>query len=87
MLKAEIEAGFMDCLATEEFKQKRAKSLRFGVGDAVECNTGSWSKGKVVALFYYEPGTAMTAPYQVELDDGRLIYAPADVEELIRAPA
>ena len=65
---------------------KRPK-LRFGVGDRVECNAGSWAAGHVVALWYSEPGwpRGRVAPYQVELDDGRLIYAPADVERLIRA--
>ena len=57
------------------------------VGDAVECNTGEWSKGTIVALFYRDEGMppGMTAPYQVQLDDGRLIYAPADDDQLIRA--
>ena len=87
--KAALEAGFNECLATEENKRKREEALRFKIGDAVECNTGEWSAGKVVALFYRDssmpPG--MTAPYQVELDNGQLIYAPADTDELIRARA
>lgn len=87
--KAALEAGFNECLATEENKKKREEALRFKIGDAVECNTGEWSSGKVVALFYRDssmpPG--MTAPYQVELDNGQLIYAPADTDELIRARA
>ena len=53
----------------------------------MECNTGEWSKGTIVALFYRDEGMppGMTAPYQVQLDDGRLIYAPADDDQLIRA--
>jgi G3E family GTPase len=83
--KEEITQGFNDCLATEENKDKRAARLRFRIGDVVECNTGAWKRGKVVSLFYREGN--MTAPYQVELDDGSLIYAPADDDRLIRKPA
>lgn len=82
--KTDLEAGFMASLATPEAYEARAKLLRFRVGDVVECNTGSWSKGKVVKLFYREG--SMSAPYQVQLDDGNLIYAPADDDRLIRAP-
>ena len=63
------------------------RTLRFGVGDRVECKTGKteWSAGEVVALMYRDdqmpPG--MVAPYQVKLDSGNLIYAPADEDELI----
>ena len=81
----EIRQGFNSCLATEENRDKRAARLRFRIGDVMECNTGAWKRGKVVSLFYRE-GT-MTAPYQVELDDGSLIYAPADDDRLIRKPA
>jgi len=84
----ELKAAFKACLATPEAAAKRLKSLRFAVGDAVECNTGAskWTKGKVKALMYREdymsPG--MVAPYQVELDDGSLIYAPEDIDKVIR---
>ena len=39
-----------------------------------------------MALFYTEPGwpASMYAPYQIQLDDGRLIFAPQDTDELIR---
>ena len=66
---------------------KKKKSLRFAIGDQVQCKTGAdtWSKGQVVALMYRDdqmpPG--MVAPYQVKLDSGNLIYAPADEDELI----
>jgi len=57
------------------------------MGDKVKCNTGEgWKVGEVVALMYRDdympPG--VVAPYQVKLDDGNCIYAPADEDELIR---
>ena len=62
-------------------------SLRFAVGARVECWIGTWAPGRVIKLHYheasFEPG--YFAPYQVELDDGGLIYAPEDDDECIRA--
>jgi len=83
----ELKAEFMACVSTPEQQEKKLKSLRFAVGDAVKCNTGNgWQAGKVVKLLYRDehmpPG--MVAPYQVQLDGGDLIYAPADEDELIR---
>eukprot|EP00962_Isochrysis_galbana_P053028 scaffold24495_cov111-Isochrysis_galbana.AAC.6 len=65
-----------------------AGRLRFGVGDRVQCNVGVWRDGSVVALAYSQPGwpPSKIAPYQIALDDGRLVYAPADHPRLIRAP-
>ena len=77
----------------EVVRATRLERLRFGVGDAVECNLGErWAKGKVVDLMYREPGVspAVVAPYQVELVEGAmagtLIYAPTDSAEVIRKP-
>ncbi|KAJ1624804.1 CobW/HypB/UreG, nucleotide-binding domain-containing protein [Pavlovales sp. CCMP2436] len=84
-----LKASFAECVSTEESVAKRAKLLRFKVGDKVKCRTGKnkWTKGKVVALMYREefmsPGEV--APYQVELAGGERIYAPADTDDLIRA--
>jgi len=68
-------------------RDKKLKALRFGIGDKVKCNTGGgWVAGEVVKLMYREddmpPG--MVAPYQVQLDGGNLIYAPADEDTLIK---
>mmetsp|Transcript_48555 Transcript_48555/g.96801 ORF Transcript_48555/g.96801 Transcript_48555/m.96801 type:complete len:412 (-) Transcript_48555:554-1789(-) len=85
---AELKAGFLACVLTPELKEKKLKSLRFAIGDAVQCNTGggTWSKGKVVKLMYRDeympPG--MVAPYQVQIDGGDLIYAPSDEDEVIK---
>ena len=82
-----LKKAFAACEVTPELLEKKRKMLRFGVGDKVKCNTGNgWQAGEVVALMYRDeympPG--MTAPYQVQIDGGSLIYAPADTDELIR---
>eukprot|EP00588_Corethron_pennatum_P008868 CAMPEP_0194275260 /NCGR_PEP_ID=MMETSP0169-20130528/8146_1 /TAXON_ID=218684 /ORGANISM="Corethron pennatum, Strain L29A3" /LENGTH=225 /DNA_ID=CAMNT_0039018681 /DNA_START=49 /DNA_END=726 /DNA_ORIENTATION=- len=65
--------------------------LRFIIGEAVQCRMGpdpvtGWAGGKVLRLWYRErnwpPG--QLAPYHILLDDGREIFAPADVEQVIR---
>merc|ERR1719263_1756413 len=84
---AKLRDGFEACVASEEALAKRMKALRFGVGDPVMCKTGrGWEKGKVVALMHREEymPQGVVAPYQVKLDGGDLIYAPADEDELIR---
>lgn len=60
--------------------------LRFNIGDRVECNCGRWVKGTIVKHFYVQKTfpEGMCAPYQVRLDDGKLIFAPADVDRVIR---
>ena len=46
---AALAAGFKECLATDENKAKRAKKLRFAVGQRVECGVGGWEPGEVVS--------------------------------------
>merc|ERR1712118_500037 len=80
-----LKKAFHACLYTAEAREKKLKSLRFGVGDKIKCNTGSgWQVGEIVALMYREdtmpPG--MVAPYQVQLATGDMIYVPADEDEL-----
>lgn len=65
--------------------------LRFKLGDRVECRIGphpvkGWAPGRVTKLYYSEPNWPpnMIAPYQVALHDGRLIFAPQDVDHVIR---
>ena len=64
-------------------------TLRFGVGDPVRCKVSAtqWKKGTVVALHYREDQWPedMVAPYQVQLNNGPLIYAPQDDDRLIQA--
>ena len=61
-------------------------TLRFAVGTRVECNCGGWEPGTIVKVFYrqssFPPGTV--APYQIRLDNGKLIYAPIDEDRVIR---
>ena len=62
------------------------QALRFQLGTRVQCNTGAWSTGTIVQLHYREshwPPNRIV-PYQVRLDDGRFIFAPADNNRLIR---
>ena len=72
-------------------KAVEEKSLRFGRGARVVCNTGRsseepWEAGTVVALYHREEGWAPgeVVPYQVRLNDGTLIYAPFDADGCIR---
>ena len=66
--------------------------LRFDVGQKVECRVGpdevtGWAKGTVAQQWYREQGWAegSFAPYKIDLDDGRAIFAPGDVDMVIRA--
>ena len=75
-------------IQTPELIAKRKLALRFAVGDAVECRTGDgFVPGKVTAHLYRDdfmpPG--VTAPYQIQLDNGNLIWAPEDDDKFIRA--
>lgn len=51
------------------------------------CNTGEWTPGSVVKQNYREDSwpAGKIAPYQIKLDDGRLIYAPLDDDKVIKA--
>eukprot|EP00941_MAST-03F_sp_MAST-3F-sp1_P004456 g4456.t1 len=84
-----LRKSFQECLWTPELEKQKLEALRFKVGDVVECNaSGGWSRGKVVQLQYREDfmPPAFVAPYQVKLDNGDLIYAPMDNDNLIRMP-
>jgi hypothetical protein len=65
--------------------------LRFDIGTRVLCRIGTdaekdWALGEVVMLWYRElnwpPGSF--APYKIKLDDGRCIFAPGDMDQIIR---
>ena len=62
--------------------------LRFAVGTRVECKVGTkqWAPGGVTKHWFrqgdWPPG--VFAPYQVQLDDGRLVFAPDDANRCIR---
>ena len=67
----------------------RTGALRFDVGARVACNLGAagWTPGIVVAHNYAKLGwpPGQVVPYQVQLDDGGLIFAPEDSDECVRA--
>ena len=57
------------------------------VGDRVECNLAcGWSGGAIAKHFYTQQSFPPNkcAPYQIKLDDGSVIYAPADHDSVIR---
>ena len=95
--EAAIAAALDACLCTDdELREYRAQwaddyaepaPFRFDVGARVECyGEDGWSRGSVVAHHYREPDWPLEAwaPYQVRLDDGFLIFAPADDDRCIR---
>ncbi len=65
--------------------------LRFTVGTRVLCRIGpdpvqDWAPGSVIQLWYREPNwpRGSFAPYKIRLDDGRDIFAPGDLDQIIR---
>jgi hypothetical protein len=65
--------------------------LRFDMGDKVLCRIGpdaenDWAPGTIIMLWYREPSwpAGSMAPYKVKLDDGRDIFAPGDMDQIIR---
>jgi hypothetical protein len=84
-----LERGLRKCVISPATLERIRKSLRFDVGDPVECLTRSgWSNATVVDLLYRDetmpPG--LVAPYQLRLEeDGAPIFAPEDSREVVRA--
>ena len=74
-----------------EVLRSRETPLRFKVGDRVKCcvDEGRWASGTVIKLWYTEDSFAQGfyAPYQVELDEGRLVFAPEDSDGCVRREA
>ena len=64
--------------------------LRFPVGADVLCRVGptEWTEGTVTQHWYRENGSAWPeghyAPYKIRLQDGRDIFAPQDLDQIIR---
>ena len=62
---------------------------RFVVGQRVRCKTSAtqWKRGTIIKLNYREQNwpAGRVAPYQIELQNGVLIFAPQDTDCLIRA--
>jgi hypothetical protein len=75
----------------DEVNNVTQQQLRFSEGANVLCRIGpdpvkDWAAGTVVQLWYREPNwpVGSVAPYKIQLDDGRDIFAPADVDQVIR---
>ena len=87
----ELAQAFNDSLATPETLEMKRGRLRFGVGDAVECRMGpapdSWAAGTVAALLHRDDllPEGVVAPYLVELEGGRRVWAPQDHDEVVRS--
>ena len=84
----ELKRGFEKCVITPELEARKLAELRFKIGDPVECNTNEgWVAGVVSGRMYRDdympPG--LVAPYQVELHNGTMIWAPEDDDDFIRA--
>lgn len=64
------------------------QELRFEVGTDVLCRVGptNWAPGKVLQLWYRENEwpEGVFAPYKIRLHDGRDIFAPKDMDQIIR---
>lgn len=69
-----------------KLEEKDTTVLRFAIGARVECNCGSWQPGTIAKHFYVQSSfpEGMCVPYQVKLDSGKLIFAPADADRVIR---
>lgn len=62
---------------------------RFPIGAPVKCRLGEhkWSMGQVIGHLYKEKAWPdnRRAPYQVKIEDGPTIFAPADIDECIQS--
>ena len=70
--------------------KRKAGPFRFDIGTRVACRVGQHEDdrafGEVVAHFWREPSwpPERWAPYQIRLDSSELIFAPADIDGVIR---
>jgi len=75
----------------EDEDEDMIPTLRFDVGTRVECRvkpdpvTG-WEKGTIIQQWYREQGWPPNAwaSYKVDLDNGTRIFAPADIDQVVR---
>lgn len=71
--REELTTGFEACIM-----QPKDLELRFKVGDKVKCNTGKWQKGTVIKI--WDEGNC----YRIKLTNGEEVWAPFDIDELIK---
>mmetsp|Transcript_20358 Transcript_20358/g.22777 ORF Transcript_20358/g.22777 Transcript_20358/m.22777 type:complete len:228 (-) Transcript_20358:186-869(-) len=71
-----------------EFEDAEMPTLRFNAGQRVQCRVGptEWHSGIILQTWYRETSwpAGAWAPYKVKLDDGRKIFAPGDMEQIIK---
>jgi len=75
--------------AEKKTEEPKEGGLRFKVGSRVKCNLGegNWAPGTVIKLWYRESDwkpEQPTAPYQIRLDNGMLIWSPMDSNKFIQ---
>lgn len=79
-----------DIIETAITISKDPPALRFSVGERIECRLSEdeWLPGTIVQCWYRESHwpSHSYAPYEVQLDDGRLIFAPTDLPGVVRHP-
>jgi hypothetical protein len=88
--REEIISGLKACIfdgKCPEPGEPPATELRFAVGDRVKVNLGGWEVGTVKALWYREAlwETGRFVPYQVQCDEGSLVWTPRDTNAFVRA--
>ncbi|KAL9178394.1 hypothetical protein ACHAXT_000041 [Thalassiosira profunda] len=83
--------GPQDCIRTSSkaLPRKKRPALRFKVGDRVRCRVEEAAPmdGTVIKLWYRQKAAfadGHIVPYQIQLDVGAQIYAPADDDECIK---
>lgn len=90
--QVQLDSGNMVCAPNDVDECIRSAAgtpiaLRFKPGDRVLCNCGvEWEAGTITMLHYREATwpEGQFAPYQVQLDSGRMICAPSDIDECIK---
>lgn len=90
--RQKLVAGFNACRDIHSFIAEAdipTTRLRFAVGDAVLVKTTptEYSPAKIMATFHKEPHfpPGHVVPYQVRLDSGAAVYAPADTDDFVIA--
>eukprot|EP00040_Diaphanoeca_grandis_P034328 m.212538 g.212538 ORF g.212538 m.212538 type:complete len:263 (+) comp33127_c0_seq17:1088-1876(+) len=85
-----VHGGVVQQPGTRQKIAKPTGPLRFSVGSRVECRItpdGKYAPGSITKLNHREshfpPGVVV--PYQIQLDNGMLIFAPQDVDMMIRS--
>ena len=78
----------MDDSEDDEGDAPMMPALRFPVGTRVQCRISAtdWAPGTITGLWYRERTwpEGSWAPYRIVLDGGQQIFAPADMDQVVR---